>query len=189
VLAIVFAYLFLVALYESWNIPVPVLFSVSVGIMGAIGGLYFAGLSFDVYAQIGLVVLIGLAAKNAILINEFALDMRNQGMGLIESAIEGAKLRFRPVMMTSFAFILGLVPLITATGPGSASRIAVGSPVFYGMLCASTLGILLIPMLYVVFQYLREKTGWKPAHAKAEVQPEQIQPEHRTAAPLSHPAE
>ncbi|HEX2524744.1 MAG TPA: multidrug efflux RND transporter permease subunit [Geminicoccus sp.] len=165
-LAVVFAYLFLTALYESWNIPVPVLLSVSVGILGAIAGLYFSGLAFDVYAQIGLVVLIGLAAKNAILINEFALDMRNQGMGLIESAIEGAKLRFRPVMMTSFAFILGLVPLVTATGPGSASRVAVGSPVFYGMLFASTLGILLIPMLYVVFQYLREKTGWKPKSAQ-----------------------
>lgn len=161
-MALIFAYLFLVALYESWNIPIPVLLSVSVGIMGAIFGLYAWGLAFDVYAQIGLVVLIGLAAKNAILINEFSLEMRSKGMGLVESAIEGAKLRFRPVMMTSFAFILGLVPLVTASGPGSASRIAVGAPVFWGMLIASTLGILLIPMLYVVFQWLREKAGWKP---------------------------
>ena len=167
-LAVTFAFLFLVALYESWNIPIPVLLSVSVGIMGAIAGLYFSGLSFDIYAQIGLVVLIGLAAKNAILINEFSLEMRGHGMGLLESAVEGAKLRFRPVMMTSFAFILGLVPLIIATGPGSASRIAVGSPVFWGMLAASTLGILVIPMLYVVFQYLREKAGWRPRPAIAE---------------------
>ncbi|HWL71093.1 MAG TPA: multidrug efflux RND transporter permease subunit [Geminicoccus sp.] len=163
VMAVLFAYLFLVGLYESWNIPIPVLLSVSVGILGAIGGLYLAGLPFDVYAQIGLVVLIGLAAKNAILINEFSLEMRAKGMGLRESAVEGAKLRFRPVMMTSFAFILGLVPLILATGPGSASRIAVGSPVFYGMLAAASVGILLIPMLYVVFQHLRERTGWRPA--------------------------
>ena len=97
--------------------------------------------------------------------NEFSLEMRGKGMGLLESAIEGAKLRFRPVMMTSFAFILGLVPLITATGPGSASRIAVGTPVFWGMLASAILGIMLIPMLYVTFQYLREKAGWKPAHA------------------------
>jgi HAE1 family hydrophobic/amphiphilic exporter-1 len=162
-MAVLFAYLFLVGLYESWNIPIPVLLSVSVGILGAVGGLYLAGLPFDVYAQIGLVVLIGLAAKNAILINEFSLEMRAKGMGLRESAVEGAKLRFRPVMMTSFAFILGLVPLVLATGPGSASRIAVGSPVFYGMLAAASAGILLIPMLYVVFQHLRERAGWRPA--------------------------
>ena len=92
-----------------------------------------------------------------------ASDLASHGSQGGESAIEGAKLRFRPVMMTSFAFILGLVPLILATGPGSASRIAVGSPVFYGMLAAASAGILLIPMLYVVFQYLRERTGWRPA--------------------------
>jgi len=154
-LAVLFAYLFLVGLYESLALPVAALLSVIVGLFGALAALWLTGLANNIYAQIGIVVLIALAAKNAILVIEVAMHERAGGSDPVTAATSAAGQRFRAVMMTSFAFILGLVPLVIASGAGAATQRAVGTAVFGGMLAASCLGIFVIPGLYVAFEKMR----------------------------------
>ena len=156
-LAFLFAYLFLVALYESWMIPITVLLSVSVALLGALIFLYTFGLVNNVYAQIGMILLIAQASKNAILIVEFAKVLHEEGVDTQEAAIQAAHLRFRAVMMTAVSFILGLLPLVIASGAGAMARRSVGTTVFGGMIAATAFGIFIIPMLFVVFVNRREK--------------------------------
>lgn len=161
-LSIVFVYFFLAAQYESYLLPFSVLLSLPVGVAGAYLSTKFLGLENNIYFQIALIMLIGLLAKNAILIVEFAIQRRRHGLSITESAIEGARARLRPILMTSFAFILGLMPLVLAGGVGAAGNNAIGTGAVGGMLIGTLIGIFIIPVLFIVFQWLQEKVTGEP---------------------------
>jgi multidrug efflux pump subunit AcrB len=160
--AAVLVFLFLAALYESWSIPFAVLMALPLGLFGALFAVWIRSYPYDIYTQIGIVTLIGLAAKNAILIVEFARVRHEGGQSIRDAALEAARLRLRPILMTSFAFILGVTPLLIATGAGGASRRALGTAVFGGMNAATLLAIFIVPVLFVVIQRVVERKR-KPA--------------------------
>ena len=169
VVAVIFVFLVLAAQYESWKLPVPVVLAVPLALLGAFAALHIRGLDNNVYTQIGLVLLIGLATKNAILIVEFARDLNLQGKSILEAAIEASRLRFRPILMTAFSFILGVIPLLIATGAGAGARKALGTAVFGGMLAATMLGVCFVPGLFVLFQKMgAKKRAAKQAQAEAK---------------------
>ena len=170
-MAVLFVFLLLAAQYESWSLPFAVLLSVPTVILGTMVGLFARSFEMNIYAQVGMVMLIGLAAKNAILIVEFAKMKRDEGVPTIEAAIEGAKLRLRPILMTSFAFILGCVPLMLASGSGAASRATMGTGVVFGMSIATLIGLFLIPVCYVFVQkFTDRRTKASPVPAEAETE-------------------
>ena len=156
-MSLVFVFLILAALYESWSLPFSVLLSTPVAVFGAYGGLMLRKFDNNIFAQIGLVMLIGLTAKNAILIVEFAVLEHKKGKDFVEAALEGARLRLRPILMTSFAFILGCVPLWTAKGAGAIGRKVLGTSVIVGMSAATLLGVFLVPVLYVLVGRITKK--------------------------------
>ncbi len=162
-LAIVFVFLILAAQYESWSMPFMVLLAVPLALFGALTALWVRQFQTDVYSQIGFVMLIGLSAKNAILIVEFARNLREQGHGIVEAAMEAGRLRLRPILMTAFAFILGIVPLLVASGAGAASRQSIGTTVFGGMLAATILTLIFVPVFYALIESWRERGGAAPA--------------------------
>jgi len=169
-LSLIFVYFLLSAQYESYLLPLSVILSLPVGIAGAIGFVKLAGLENNIYFQIALIMLIGLLAKNAILIVEFAIQRRRHGMSLFESAVEGAKARLRPILMTSFAFIFGLLPLALANGIGAVGNRSIGMGAVGGMLVGTILGVFFIPVLFVIFQGLQERITGKTAAQKAAEQ-------------------
>lgn len=166
-LVFLFVFLFLSALYESWTVPIAVLLSLPVAALGAYLGVWACGLENDVYFQIGLVMLVGLAAKNAILIVEFAKEQVDRGIDVVQAALHASQLRFRPILMTSLAFILGMLPMVIASGPGSASRQAIGTGVFFGMIVAVTVGILLVPFFFVLIYKMKNKAKAKALRKQA----------------------
>lgn len=155
-------FLILAALYESWSLPFSVLLTVPIAVLGAFGGLMLRDYDLDIYAQIGLIMLIGLTAKNAILIVEFAVLAVERGRSLADAALEGARLRLRPILMTSFAFIFGMLPLWFASGSGAAGRRILGTVVIVGMLAATIIGVFLIPVTFYAVEWLAAKLGKTP---------------------------
>jgi multidrug efflux pump len=163
-------FLALAALYESWSIPVAVLLVVPFGVLGALLAANLRGFPNDVYFKVGLITIIGLSAKNAVLIIEFAKDLQAQGESLVNAAIRACHLRFRPILMTSMAFILGVLPLVVASGAGSASQRAIGTGVMGGMMIATSLGVIFVPVFFVVVRTLfkgSERQRKKYAHEDA----------------------
>jgi HAE1 family hydrophobic/amphiphilic exporter-1 len=177
-LAIVLVYFVLAGQYESWILPLAVLLGVPLALLGTVGALSALGAANNLYTQIGLVLLIALASKNAILIVEVARERRQAGAEIATAAIEAARLRFRPILMTSFAFILGVLPLVTATGAGASARKSIGITVFSGMLASTCLAVLFVPSFYVVLQRFEE---WRSRRR-------QPTPTPTSAPPVSEPA-
>lgn len=167
-LAFVFVFLVLAALYESWSVPVAVILSLPIAGVGAYLGIWICGLENNIYFQIGLVMLVGLVAKNAILIVEFAKEGVESGLTAMRAALNAARLRFRPIVMTSLAFMLGLLPLVFATGPGSAARRDIGTGVFFGMLVAITAGIVFVPFFFVAVYKAKSRLAARRQHKPAK---------------------
>src|SRR6185436_19124312 len=162
-LGIIIVFLVLAAQYESFSLPFAVLLGIPFGVLGAFLGIWIRGQPNDIYFQVGLITVVGLAAKNAILLVEFATELRNQGVPIVRAAIEAGRLRLRPILMTSFAFIFGTSPLVIAAGAGAASRHSIGTTVFAGMLFATTIGIFFIPLFFTVIRGLADRGGRKAA--------------------------
>src|SRR5690606_11648893 len=183
-LSIIFVFLLLAALYESWTIPLAVMLVVPLGVIGSGIAVTLRGMPNDVYFMVGLIAIIGLSAKNAILIVEFAKDLRKEGMSIYDATIEAARLRFRPILMTSLAFTLGVVPLAVATGASAASQNAIGTGVLGGMISATVLAVIFVPAFFVFVMRIFDRTARAEIRADREsdgAEPPQAQPAHTEA--------